>query len=72
MKKELKLKVRKFWGLTPTFAEATWEKLVRIGLTRVKVTMLKSSFKIIVIKGFFVKRTIKLIVTGAKCWCKRK
>ena len=26
--KELKLKVRKFWGLIPTFVEVTWKKLV--------------------------------------------
>ena len=26
--KELKLKVRKFCGLSPTFVEVTWEKLV--------------------------------------------
>ena len=26
--KELKLKVRKFWGLTPTFVDVTGEKLV--------------------------------------------
>ena len=26
--KRLNLKVRKFWGLSPTFAEATGEKLV--------------------------------------------
>ena len=26
--KELKLKVRKFWGLAPTFVEVTGEKLV--------------------------------------------
>ena len=26
--KELKIKVRKFWGLTPSFAEGTGEKLV--------------------------------------------
>ena len=26
--KKLKLKVKKFWGLIPTFAEVTWEKLV--------------------------------------------
>ena len=26
--KELKLKVRKFWGLIPTFVEVTWEKQV--------------------------------------------
>ena len=30
--KGLKLKVRKFWGLTPTFVEATREKLVEGGL----------------------------------------
>ena len=28
VRKELKLKVRKFWGLIPTFVEVTWEKLV--------------------------------------------
>ena len=27
--KVLKLKVRMFWGLIPTFVEVTWEKLVR-------------------------------------------
>ena len=27
--KEMKLIVRKFWGLIPTFVEVTWEKLVR-------------------------------------------
>ena len=26
--KGLKLKVRKVWGLIPTFVEVTWEKLV--------------------------------------------
>ena len=26
--KEFKLKVRKFWGLIPTFVEVTWEALV--------------------------------------------
>ena len=30
--KGLKLKVRKFWGLTPTFAEVTGEKLVGKGV----------------------------------------
>ena len=30
--KGLKLKVRKFWGLTPTFAEVTGEKLVVKGV----------------------------------------
>ena len=43
--KELKLKVRKFWGLVPTFEEVTGEKLVGGGgafcphpiLSRVKV-----------------------------------
>ena len=30
--KRLKLKVRKFWRLIPTFVEATGEKLVREGL----------------------------------------
>ena len=29
--KELKLKVRKFWGLIPTFVEVTEEKLVAVG-----------------------------------------
>ena len=29
--KELKLKVRKFWRLIPTFVEITWEKLVEGG-----------------------------------------
>ena len=29
MWQELKLKVRKFWGLYPTFVEVTGEKLVR-------------------------------------------
>ena len=29
--KGLKLKVRKFWGLTPTFAEVTEENLVGVG-----------------------------------------
>ena len=28
MEKELELKVRKFWGLIPTFVEVTGEKLV--------------------------------------------
>ena len=38
--KDLKLKVRKFWRLIPTFVEVTWEKLVggfRPILNRVKV-----------------------------------
>ena len=26
--RELKLKVRKFWGLSPTFVEVPWKKLV--------------------------------------------
>ena len=49
--KELKLKVRKFWGLIPTFVEVTGEKLVggRFLLTpilnRVKHICLKSSQK---------------------------
>ena len=30
--KGLKLKVKKFWGLTPPFAEVTGEKLVGKGL----------------------------------------
>ena len=29
MAKELKVKVRKFWGLIPTFVEFTGEKLVK-------------------------------------------
>ena len=28
MAKRLKLKVRKFWGLIPTFVEVIWEQLV--------------------------------------------
>ena len=32
VEKELELKVRKFYGLVPTFVEVTWEKLVRGGL----------------------------------------
>ena len=28
--KELKLKVRKFWRLAPTFVEVIWEKLVGV------------------------------------------
>ena len=31
MEKELKLKVKKFWGLIPTFVEVTGEKLVEEG-----------------------------------------
>ena len=45
--KELKLKVRKFWGLIPTFVEVTEEKLVGEGtfcpppiLTRVNINLL--------------------------------
>ena len=30
--KGLKLKVRKFWGVTPMFVEVTGEKLVGVGL----------------------------------------
>ena len=32
VEKELELKVRKFYGLVPTFVEVTWEKMVRGGL----------------------------------------
>ena len=32
LSKELKLKVRKFWGLIPTFVEVTGKKLVEVGL----------------------------------------
>ena len=59
VEKGLKLKVRKFWGLTPTFVEVTREKLVggpfclppsRIGLIRISIIMLKHSLYLVYVR----------------------
>ena len=72
--KHLKLKVRKFWALIPTFVEVTGEKLVGEGafcplplptLSRVKLrfcevlTVINSVTRILLTERLYIFRTIK-------------
>ena len=51
--KGLKLKVRKFWWLIPTFVEITGEKLVGVGAFLHPLSCIRLTFKMLVVEKLF-------------------
>ena len=59
--KGLKLKVRKFWELTPTFVEVTWEKLVGWGGLFVLATPVLNRVNVICFSARFCDNSLSLL-----------
>ena len=63
--KELKVKVRKFWGLIPTFVEDTGEKLARGDLPSPILNRIKLNVEVLIDKkSLLVTELNKFEVTG--------